>query len=65
MFPMQVFDKGIYTLTAPTGSGKTLAMMGFALNHAKVNKLRRIIIVLPFCNIIDQTAKTYKNIFDG
>ncbi|MDD3613992.1 MAG: CRISPR-associated helicase Cas3' [Clostridia bacterium] len=58
------FDKGIYTLTAPTGSGKTLAMMGFALNHAKVNKLRRIIIVLPFCNIIDQTAKTYKNIFD-
>jgi CRISPR-associated endonuclease/helicase Cas3 len=56
--------KGIFTLSAPTGSGKTLAMLAFALYHAKANGHRRIIIVLPFLNIIEQMARTYKEIFD-
>jgi len=54
--------KGLYTLTAPTGSGKTLAMLAFALKHALTHKLRRIIIVLPFLNIIEQSAKVYNDI---
>jgi len=55
--------KGLFTLTAPTGAGKTLSMLGFALKHAGYNKMRRIIIVLPFLNIIEQTAKIYRDIF--
>jgi CRISPR-associated helicase Cas3/CRISPR-associated endonuclease Cas3-HD len=54
---------GAYFLTAPTGAGKTLAMLLFALIHAKKNGLRRIVLVMPFLNIIDQTAKMYREIF--
>lgn len=54
---------GLYTLTAPTGSGKTLAMLIFALNHAREHGLRRIIVVLPFLSLIEQTAKVYRGIF--
>jgi CRISPR-associated helicase Cas3/CRISPR-associated endonuclease Cas3-HD len=54
---------GLMTLTAPTGSGKTLAMLKFALEHAARNGLKRIVIVVPFLSIIEQTAAIYKTIF--
>jgi len=54
---------GFFSLSLPTGLGKTLTSVSWALRHAKENKLRRIIIVLPFVNIIDQTAKELKRIF--
>ncbi len=54
---------GFYSLTLPTGMGKTLISMAWALKHAKINHLKRIIIVLPFVNIIDQTAQVLKDIF--
>lgn len=57
--------KAIYTLTAPTGAGKTLAMLAFALGHCRKHNMRRIILVLPFLNIIDQSAKTYERVFEG
>jgi CRISPR-associated endonuclease/helicase Cas3 len=50
-------------MTLPTGMGKTLASISWALNHAKKNNLKRIIIVLPFISIIDQTAKELKHVF--
>lgn len=56
---------GLYTLTAPTGSGKTIAMLAFALKHALTHNLRRIIIVLPFLNIIEQSAKVYNDVFSN
>lgn len=58
---------GLFALTAPTGTGKTLALLSFALHHAIYNnrelqKFRRIIVVLPFLTIIDQSVKIYKDI---
>lgn len=54
---------GFYSLSLPTGMGKTLTSMAWALCHAKKNDLKRIIIVLPYINIIDQTAQILKSIF--
>lgn len=54
---------GFYSLALPTGMGKTLTSMAWALRHAKKNELKRIIIVLPYINIIDQTAQILKSIF--
>lgn len=54
---------GFYSLSLPTGMGKTLTSIAWALRHAKINTLKRIIIVLPFVNIIDQTAQILKDIF--
>lgn len=56
-------DQGLFTLSAPTGSGKTLAMLSFALRHARTFGMRRVILVVPFLNIIDQTAAIYRTIF--
>lgn len=54
---------GFYSLALPTGMGKTLTSIAWALRHAKKHALKRIIIVLPYINIIDQTAQTLKDIF--
>lgn len=54
---------GFFSLQLPTGLGKTLTSVYWALLHAKKNELNRIIIVLPYINIIDQTASILKNIF--
>ncbi len=53
---------GFYSLALPTGMGKTLTSLAWALRHAK-DRFKRIIIVLPYISIIDQTAQELKKIF--
>ena len=55
----------VFTLTAPTGSGKTLAMLRFALEHAAIHKLKRIVLAVPFLTVIEQTARVYRQVFAG
>ncbi len=54
---------GLFTLSAPTGTGKTLSMLSFALKHCIANDLDRIILVIPYLSIIDQTSAIYHKIF--
>jgi CRISPR-associated endonuclease/helicase Cas3 len=57
----------IYACDSPVGSGKTTAVMAHLLRAATDKGLRRIFVVLPFTNIIDQSVRVYRDslVLDG
>jgi len=53
---------GIYQLAVPTGGGKTFSSLRFALHHCKMWNKKRIIYVIPYLSIIEQTASSIRDI---
>ena len=66
----QAYENGalpaqISILDMPTGSGKTLCSMKLALDKiaASNGAKKRIIYIIPYTSIIEQTADTFENLF--
>ena len=64
----QVFEKvdqdaEIYLMNMPTGSGKTLCSVKLALERAIRGDKKRILYIIPYNSIIDQTAGVFGKLF--
>jgi len=50
----------LYACDSPVGTGKTTAVMAHLLKAARDKKLRRVFVVLPYTNIINQSVDVYQ-----
>ncbi len=59
-------ETGIHTVTLPTGMGKTMVATSWALKLRnalkKGNHFSKVVIVLPYLSIIDQTVQEYQKL---
>lgn len=57
-------EHSLYQLTVPTGGGKTISSLAFAMHYAMAvqPKRQRIIYVIPYTSIIEQTADVFRRI---
>jgi len=56
-------DAEIYLMNMPTGSGKTLCSVKFALERVIKGNKKRIIYIIPYNSIVDQTADIFDKLF--
>ena len=54
-------NRGLNACSMPVGTGKTTSVMAHLLRVADQFGLRRVFVVLPFTNIINQSVNTYRN----
>lgn len=52
----------VYLMNMPTGSGKTLCSLKFALERLIRSGKKRLIYVIPYNSIIDQTAAAFESL---
>jgi hypothetical protein len=55
----------MYACASPVGTGKTTAVMAHLLRAAAEKGLRRVFVVLPFTNIINQSVEVYRRALVG
>ena len=59
-------EPGIHTVTLPTGMGKTMVATSWALKLRNAlkegNHFSKVVIVLPYLSIIDQTVQEYQEL---
>lgn len=53
-------SSSIYSCDSPVGTGKTTAIMANLLKAAAMKNLRRIFVILPYTNIINQSVDVYR-----
>ena len=53
---------GVYQLSIPTGGGKTLSSFRFAIEHLLTHQKDRIIYIVPYTTVIEQSAEDIKTI---
>lgn len=68
LLQQQVFCKAdvsgeVYLMNMPTGSGKTLCSVKYALERAIRTEKKRIIYIIPYNSIIDQTMLVFEDLF--
>lgn len=56
------WPQGLYTLTVPTGGSKTFSSLAFSLEHAVQRGADRLVYVIPYTSIIDQTVEVFSGI---
>jgi phosphate starvation-inducible protein PhoH len=56
-----LIQPNIVSCDSPVGTGKTTAVMAHLLSQAERRHFRRIIVVLPFTNIITQSVEIYRD----
>lgn len=56
-------SSNIHLLNMPTGSGKTLCSLKLAFEEALKSNKKRIIYVIPYTSIIEQTANQFEKMF--
>ena len=54
-------SSSMFACDSPVGTGKTTAIMAHLLRAAVDNGLRRVFVVLPFTNIIEQSVAVYRD----
>ena len=55
-----LLDANITACDSPVGSGKTTSVMAHLLHQAIERKARRVFVILPFTNIIQQSVDVYR-----
>ncbi len=65
----EAYQASVHSLTAPTGLGKTLLAADWALRLREISVAGgkpppKVIVVLPYLSIIEQTAKEYRKLLE-
>lgn len=54
--------RGMYRLAAGTGAAKTIGAGGFAVRHAALQGMSRVVVAVPFTTVTEQNAEVYRDL---